>query len=107
MLSLVYEPCAYHSRWQENLCLLDNVHSIENEILAPPTASMFERSIIKLASYEHSDSWTKLCNSSWEYDRKPSLEENRGKIADFFGARFGQGRGQESEPVSVEHLSVE
>ena len=24
-------------------------------------------------------------NSSWEYDRKPSLEENRGKIADFFG----------------------
>ena len=23
--------------------------------------------------------------SSWEYDWKPSLEENRGKIADFFG----------------------
>ena len=33
--------------------------------------------------------------------------ENRGKIADFFGARFGQGRGKESEPVSVEHRSVE
>ena len=71
-----------------------------------PTASTFERSITKLASYEHSDSWNKLCNSSWEYDRKPSLEENRGKIADFFGeTRFG--RGQESEPVSVEHRSVE
>ena len=46
------------------------------------------------------------CNSSWEYDQKPSLEENRGKIADFFGeTHFG--RGQESEPVSVEHRSVE
>ena len=46
------------------------------------------------------------CNSSWEYERKPSLEENRRKIADFFGeTRFG--RGQESEPVSVEHRSVE
>ena len=101
--------------------LLDDVRLIESEVLAPPTASTFERSIIdyiegnnyiiygsitKLASYEHSDSWTKLCNSSWEYDRKPSLEENRGKIADFFGeTRFG--RGQESEPVSVEHRSVE
>ena len=87
--------------------LLDNVRLIESEVLAPPTASTFERSIIKLASYEHSDSWTKLCNSSWEYDWKPSLEENCGKIADFFGeTRFGQGRGQESEPVSVEHRSV-
>ena len=26
-----------------------------------------------------------LGNSSWENDREPSLEENRGKIADFFG----------------------
>ena len=86
--------------------LLDDVRLIESEVLAPPTASTFERSIIKLASYEHSDSWTKLCNSSWEYDRKPSLEENRGEIADFFGeTRFG--RGQESEPVSVEYRSVE
>ena len=65
--------------------LLDDVRLIESEILAPPTDSTFERSITKLASYEHSDSWNKLCNSSWEYDRKPSLEENRGKIADFFG----------------------
>ena len=65
--------------------LLDDVRLIESEVLAPPTASTFEHSIMKLASYEHSDSWTKLCNSSWEYDRKPSLEENRGKIADFFG----------------------
>ena len=85
--------------------LLDDVRLIESEILAPPTASTFERSIIKLASYEHSDSWTKLCNSSWEYDRKPSLEESRGKIADFFGeTRFGQG--QESELVSVEHRTA-
>ena len=65
--------------------LLNDVRLIESEILAPPTASMFECSITKLASYEHSDSWNKLCNNSWEYDRKPSLEENRGKIADFFG----------------------
>ena len=48
-----------------------------------------------------------LGNSSWENDLEPSLEENRGEIADFFGARFGQGRGQESEPVSVEHRSLE
>ena len=76
--------------------LLDDVRLIESEVLALPTASTFERSITKLASYEHSDSWTKLCNSSWEYDRKPSLEENRGNnIADISGARFGQ----ESEPV--------
>ena len=86
--------------------LLDDVCLIESEVLAPPTASTFERSIIKLASYEHSDSWTKLCNSSWEYDRKPSLEESRGKITDVFGeTRFGQG--QESELVSVERRSVE
>ena len=83
--------------------LIDDVHLIESEVLAPPTASTFERSITKLASYEHSDSWTKLCNSSWEYDRKQSwLEESHGKLADFFGeTRFGQG--QESELVSVEH----
>ena len=87
--------------------LLDDVRLIESEVLVPPTTSTFERSIIKLANnYEHSDSWTKLCNSSWEYDRKPSLGENRGKIADFSGkTRFS--RGQESEPVSVEHRSVE
>ena len=27
----------------------------------------------------------KLYNSSWKYDRKPLLEESRGKIAEFFG----------------------
>ena len=54
--------------------LLDNVHLIESEVLAPPTASTFKRSITKLASYEHSNSWNKLCNSSWEYDQKPLLE---------------------------------
>ena len=58
--------------------LLDDVHLIESEVLAPPTASTFKRSITKLASYEHSDSWNKLCNSSRKYDRKPN-------IADFFG----------------------
>ena len=31
--------------------LLDDVRLIESEVLAPPTASTFERSIIKLASY--------------------------------------------------------
>ena len=65
--------------------LLDNVRLIESEILASPTARTFKRSIVKLASYEYSDSWNKLCNSSCEYDRKPSLEEDCGKIADFFG----------------------
>ena len=85
--------------------LLHDVRLIESEVLAPPTASTFEHSITKLASYEHSDSWTKLCNSSWEYDRKPSLEENRGKIADFFGARFGQDRDQEPE-WNIEVLSI-
>ena len=86
--------------------LLDDVRLIESEVLAPPTATTFERSIIKLASYEHNDSWTNLCNTSWEYDRKPSVKENRGKIADFFGeTHFGQG--QAFEPVSVEHCSVE
>ena len=44
--------------------LLDDVHLIESEVLAPPTASTFERSITKLASYEHSDSWNKLCINS-------------------------------------------
>ena len=68
--------CAYHFAWQGNMPLLDDVRLIDREVVAPPTASTFERSITKLASYEHSDSWTKLCNSSWEYDRKPSLEEN-------------------------------
>ena len=79
-----------------------------SEVLAPPTASTFACSITKLASYEHSDSWNKLCNSSWEYDRKPSLKENSGIIADFFGeTRFKVKIGQESEPVSVEHCGVE
>ena len=59
--------------------LLHNVRLIESEVLAPPTASTFERSMTKLASYEHSISWTKLCNSSWKYDRKPSLEETMEK----------------------------
>ena len=62
--------------------LLDDVRLIESEVLALPIASTFERSMTKLASYEHSDSWNKLCNSSWEYDQKRSLE---GKIADLFG----------------------
>ena len=87
--------------------LLDDVRLIESEILAPPTASTFERSITKVASCEHSDSWTKPCNSSSEYDRKPSLEENCEKITDFFSeTRFGQDQ-ESAEPVSVEHHSVE
>ena len=66
--------------------VLDYVRLIESEILAPPTASTFEPcSITKLSSYGHSDSWNRLYNNSWEYDWKPSLEENRGKMADFFG----------------------
>ena len=68
--------------------LSDDVRLIESEVLAPPTVSMFERSITKLASYEHSDSWKKLNNSLWKYDQKPLLEENRGKIADFGETRF-------------------
>ena len=38
------------------MCLLDAVCVLESEILAPPTASTFERSVMKLASYEYSDS---------------------------------------------------
>ena len=67
------------------MCLLDDVHLTESEIVVPPTASTFKCSITKLTSYEHSDSWNKLRNNSWEYDRKPSLEENSEEIADFFG----------------------
>ena len=66
-------------------CLLDDVRLIESEALALPTASTFKRSITKLVNYKYSDSWKKLCSSSWQYDQKPSLEENRGKTADFFG----------------------
>ena len=51
------------------MCLLDDMRLIECEVLAPPTASTFERSITKLASYELSNSWNKFCNSSMEYDR--------------------------------------
>ena len=48
------------------MCLLDDVRLIESEILALPTANTFERSITKLARYEHGDSYNKLCNTSWE-----------------------------------------
>ena len=98
--------CAYHSQWQGNMRLLDNVRLIESEVLAPPTASTFERSITKRASYEHSDSWNKLCNSSWEYDWKPLLRKlwknNRLLWRDSL-----RRQGQESKPVSVEHHGVE
>ena len=56
--------------------LLDNVCLIASVVLTPPTASMFEHSITKLASYELSNSWKNLCNSSWKCDRKPLLAEN-------------------------------
>ena len=68
-----------------------------NEILVLPTASTFEHSIIKLASYEHIDSWNKLCNSSWLYDRKPLLEENHGKNSRILRRDSLQSQGQESE----------
>ena len=70
------------------MSLLDDVCLIDSEVLAPPTASTFDCSIAKLANYEHSDSWNKLCNSSWKYDRKPLLEENREKMANFFGKTY-------------------
>ena len=40
--------------------LLDDVCLIGNEILALPTARMFEHSSTKPASYELSDSWEQL-----------------------------------------------
>ena len=86
--------------------LLDDVGLKESKVLAPPTASMFERSMTKLASYEHSISWIKLCNSSWEYDRKPSLEENSGKIANFFGARFIEVKSRNPSQWNIEVLSI-
>ena len=87
--------------------LLDNVCLIESEVLAPPTASTFEWSITKLASYEHSNSWTKLCIVHGSMIGSHHWKRNDGKIVNFFGACFSQGRGQESEPVSVEYRSVE
>ena len=48
--------CAYHSRWQGNMRLLEDVRLIGSEILAPPTACRFERSSTKPASYELGDS---------------------------------------------------
>ena len=84
--------------------LLDDVHLIESEVLALPTASTFKRSITKLASYEHNDSWKKFYSSSWKYDQKPSLEESRGKIADFFGeTRFEVEVKSPVEDCSVEY----
>ena len=62
--------------------LLDDVRLIEREVLAPPTASTFERSITKLASYEILGiSSVIVCRSMigshhWK---------KTGKIADFFG----------------------
>ena len=44
-----------------NMRLLDNVRLVESEVLAPPTASVFECLITKLASCKHSDYF---CNSS-------------------------------------------
>ena len=64
-------------------------------------------SITKPAGYERSDSWIKVYNSLWKYDRKPLLEENRGKIANFFGKTCFESRGQQSDPVSRDHHSVE
>ena len=90
--------------------LLDYVRLIESEGLAPPTASTFECSMTKLADYEHSDSWTKLCSSSWEYDRKPSLEEDSGKIADFFQVALASVKAEVKSPNpsqwNIEVLSI-
>ena len=65
--------------------LLHDVCLIESEILVPPTASTFKRSIITLASYKHFDSWNKLCNSYGSMIGSHHWKKNRGKIADFFG----------------------
>ena len=40
----------------------------------------------------------KLWNSSWEYDRKSSVEENRGKIADFFSKTHFEVKVKSSNP---------
>ena len=74
--------------------LLDDVRLIESEILAPPTASTSERSITKLASYEHSDDSSLEKKKPWKNSRL--LRQNSLRS-----------QGQESEPVSVEHYSVE
>ena len=55
-----------------------------------------------LASYELGDFRKKLSYSSSKYDRKPSLEENHGKWL-ISSMRFAL----KSDPVSVEHHSVE
>ena len=62
------------------MCLLDDVCLLGNEIVAPPTVSMFEHLSIRPANYKHGDS----CYSSWKYDWKLSLAENGGKLAVLF-----------------------
>ena len=50
----IHNVCTYRkiSTYEGNMRLLDNMRLIESEVLAPPTASTFERSITKLASYK-------------------------------------------------------
>ena len=82
------------------------MHLIESEVLALPIASTFERSITKLASYEHNDSWNKLCNKFIGVSSKAIAGENR-KNSRLLWRDSLRSQGQESEPVSVEHCSVE
>ena len=82
------------------MCLLDNVRLIEND-LAPPTASTFEHSITKLASYEH----VILEKSSViVLGGITGSQENSSRLLWRDSLRS---QGQESEPVSVGHHSVE
>ena len=59
--------------------LLDDVQLIDSEVLAPPTASMFERSITKLISYGISSA---IVHSSMIGSHR---WKKTGKIANFFG----------------------
>ena len=85
--------------------LFDNVHLIGREVLALPTASTFERSIIKLASFNRAILGTSsvivhgrmIGSHGW----KKTMENSQFLLQDSL-----RSQGQESEPVSVEHYSV-
>ena len=90
------------------MSLLDNVSLIESEVLAPPTASTFKRSITKLASYEHNDSWNIISSVIIHMIMIGSHHwKKTGKIADFFGETRLEVKVKSLNPVSVEHRSVE
>ena len=84
--------------------LLDDVRLIESEILAPPTASTFERSITKVMNTAILGISSVIVHGNMigSHHWKKTVEYSR-----FLWRDSLRSQGQESEPVSVEHHSVE